>query len=99
MTLLVNREGVPLFGSIASGNQSDKTLNTAMIDQLAQALAPDALQQLIYVADSALVTGPNLSRLADAHLAFISRCPETWQRELVYYGYAGPRLNGGHAMH
>ncbi len=79
MTLLVNREGVPLFGSIASGNQSDKTLNTAMIDQLAQALAPDALQQLIYVADSALVTGPNLSRLADAHLTFISRCPETFR--------------------
>lgn len=78
MTLFVNREGVPLFGTVASGNRSDKTLNGDMIDRLTTALEPAQLQQLTYVADSALVTGPNLARLADASIRFISRCPDTF---------------------
>ena len=78
LTLFVNGHGVPLFGSVASGNQSDKTLNRAMIDRLIEALSPDQLRDLIYVADSALVTGPNLARLAAYNLQFISRCPETF---------------------
>lgn len=78
MTLFVNREGVPLFGTVESGNQSDKTLNGAMIDRLTEALDPTQLAGLIYVADSALVTGPNLARLATHAIRFISRCPETF---------------------
>jgi transposase len=78
MTLFVNREGVPLFGTVESGNQSDKTLNGAMIDRLTDALDPTQLANLIYVADSALVTGPNLDRLARHGIHFISRCPETF---------------------
>ena len=78
MTLFVNREGVSLFGTVASGNRSDKTLNGDMIDRLTTALEPAQLQQLTYVADSALVTGPNLARLPDASIRFISRCPDTF---------------------
>ena len=80
MTLFVNREGVPLFGTVASGNQSDKTLNGAMIDRLTAALDPTQLQHLIYVADSVsvLVTSANLTRLADGAIRFISRCPDTF---------------------
>lgn len=59
MTLFVNREGVPLFGTVESGHRSDKTLNAEMIDRVVQALSPDPLRDLIYVADSALVTGPH----------------------------------------
>lgn len=77
MTLFVNREGVPRFGTVESGNRSDKTLNAEMLERLEAALAPEALRQLRYVADSALVTGPNLDRLAVAGIAFVSRCPET----------------------
>ena len=40
MTLFVNREGVPLFGTVASGNQSDKTLNGDMIDRLTPGPGP-----------------------------------------------------------
>ena len=78
MTLFVNREGVPRFGMVASGNQSDKTLNRDMIDRLTAAFEPAQLQQLLYVADSALVTGANLTRLAQAAIRFISRCPDTF---------------------
>ncbi|MCY0897778.1 MAG: hypothetical protein OWU33_02380 [Firmicutes bacterium] len=78
MTLLVNREGVPLFGTGESGHRWDQTLNADMIDRLVSALNPEQLRQLISVADSALVTGPNLARLAAADLAFVSRCPETF---------------------
>jgi transposase len=78
MTLFVNREGVPLFGTVESGHRSDKTLNAEMIDRLVQALTPEQLRDLIYVADSALVTGPNLAQLESAGIRFVSRCPETF---------------------
>ncbi len=78
LTLFVNAEGVPLFGTVESGNRSDKTLNGDMLDRLVAAMAPEQLAQLVYVADSALVTGPNLTRLATQHIAFVSRCPETF---------------------
>jgi transposase len=78
LTLFVNREGVPLCGTVESGNRSDKTLNGEMIDRLIDAMDPKQLAQLIYVADSALVTGPNLARLARQQIAFVSRCPETF---------------------
>jgi transposase len=78
LTLFVNRDGVPLFGTVESGQRSDKTLNGEMLDRLVEAMAPEQLAQLIYVADSALVTGPNLTRLATQQIAFVSRCPETF---------------------
>jgi hypothetical protein len=46
-------------------------------DRLAEALGPEQLGQLIHVADSALVTGPNLARC----LRFIFLCPETFSLE------------------
>ncbi|MDA8204601.1 MAG: IS1634 family transposase [Thermaerobacter sp.] len=78
LTLFVNREGVPLFGSVESGQRSDKTLNGERLDRLVEAMAPDQLAQLIYVADAALVTGPNLAWLAAQKIAFVSRCPENF---------------------
>ena len=78
LTLFVNREGVPLFGTVESGQRSDKTLNGEMLDRLVKAMAPEQLAQLIYVADSALITGPNLARLARQQIAFVSRCPESF---------------------
>nr|WP_278281301.1 IS1634 family transposase [Sulfobacillus thermosulfidooxidans] len=78
LTLFVNREGVPLAGTVESGNRSDKTLNAEMVDRVVAAMEPEQLAQLIYVADSALVTGPNLARLDHQGVAFVSRCPDTF---------------------
>ncbi len=78
LTVFVNGEGVLRFGSVASGNTSDKTLNRRMIDDLVAAFSPEELQTLLYVADSSLVTGPNRAALRDVPLRFVSRCPTTF---------------------
>ncbi len=78
LTLFVNREGVPRFGTVESGQRSDKTLHAEMLEQWIAALEPEQLAKLLYIADSALVTGPNLERLDRQQIRFVSRCPETF---------------------
>lgn len=78
LTLFVHREGVPLFGTVESGQRSDKMLNGEMLDRLVKAMAPEQLTQLSYVADSARITGPKLERLACQQIALVSRCPESF---------------------
>ncbi len=75
LIVFVKSEGVLRFGSVGCGNTSDKTLNRRMVDDLVAEFSPRELQDLIYVADSSSVTGPNLAALRDAHLRFILRCP------------------------
>lgn len=90
--LLANREGVPLLGEIHDGNASDKKLNGDVVDAICQLFAPDQLRQLVYVADSALVTGPNLHKLQQKGLQFLSRLPETYRvaAEVKAAAWAGP---------
>ena len=78
LTLFVNREGVPRFGTVESGQRSDKTLHAEMLEQWITALEPEQLAKLLYIADSALVTGPNLKRLDRQQVRFVSRCPESF---------------------
>lgn len=79
LTCFVNRDGVPLMGTVEDGNRSDKRLNREQIDRLVQAFSPAALQDLVYVADSALVTGPNLEALAATEMRWLSRLPDTFR--------------------
>ena len=78
LALLGTRDGLSLWGEIRDGNSSDKKANAEMIAELCRCFSPEELRQCVYVADSALVTGPNLQRLADAKLRFISRLPESF---------------------
>jgi transposase len=68
-TCFVNREGVPLMGTVADGNRSDQRLNRDQIARIVRAFSPEALRDLVSIADSALVTGPTLYALAAADLA------------------------------
>lgn len=77
-TCFVNRDGVPLMGRVEDGNRSDKRLNAEQIAQLVAAFSPEALQDLVYIADSALVTGPNLDALDAAGMTWLSRLPDTF---------------------
>ena len=77
-TCFVNREGVPLMATVEDGHRSDKRLNRQQIDQIVRAFSPTAMQDLVYIADSALVTGPNLDALAATPLAWLSRLPDTF---------------------
>jgi transposase len=56
-TLCVER-AVPIWGKPEDGNASDKTLNTALLSEIAQLLAHYGVQPgaYIYIADAALVT-------------------------------------------
>jgi transposase len=78
LTLLGTREGIPIVGTVQDGNASDKRLNADMLAALGDDFAPEQLRRLVYVADSALVTGPNLATLAAQDLQFVSRLPETF---------------------
>ena len=78
LSVLVSGEGVIYQGSVDAGNASDKALNRRAIADLAAAFSPEAMADLVYVADSSLVTGDNLTALHQQGLAFISRCPENF---------------------
>ena len=76
--LFVNREGIPLFGEVRDGNLSDKTANGEMISELCRLFGPEELRKMVYVADSALVTGKNLEAMREREIAFLSRLPENF---------------------
>ena len=78
LTLLTNREGMPLWGSIERGNASDKKLNGEILDQIRDAFSPQRLLAMTYVADSAFVTRANLAKAHAIGLGFLSRLPETF---------------------
>ncbi len=74
-TWFVHRDGVPLMGTVEDGNRSDKRLNREQIDRIVAAFRPEALQDLVSIAASALVTGPNRDAVAAAGIAGLSRLP------------------------
>lgn len=76
--LLATSEGIPLRATVHDGNLPDKTWNHQILDRLKQELPPAELDRFLYVADSALVTGTNLERMAQIGLHFISRLPDTF---------------------
>ncbi|WP_235919690.1 IS1634 family transposase, partial [Heliomicrobium undosum] len=76
---LVVAEGVPVAGKVMNGNQSDKTWNRDVIDELAGLVAHHVSQKVMYIADSALVTFENLKRLHDVQMLFVTRLPGTYQ--------------------
>jgi transposase len=70
---------IPLWGRLADGNASDKTLNNELLSRISAHLgqfgvAPGAF---IYIADSALITPDNLRQMGD-ETWFISRLPASY---------------------
>jgi len=81
--LSVTPDKVPVSGNVKSGNTSDKTWNFDFIENLAESLDPEILHQVIYIADSALISEDNLEKMAKHKLRFISRLPGTFGLEKV----------------
>ena len=75
ISLLCVEGNLPLHAEILDGNSSDKKINGNILKQLPQIMAGHgvARREFIYVADSALVTGDNLTIIDD--MLFISRLP------------------------
>lgn len=74
-------EKIPLFADVLSGNIDDKSWNGDVIEQIAGSLKYLNLQDVIHVADSALVTKENLLSMNDEEYTFISRLPATFGLE------------------
>ena len=70
--------GVPIFGRSLDGNSSDKDSNHEMLTRISSIMAKHGLGPgaFVYVADSAMVTGPNLKALGSNR--FITRLPATY---------------------
>lgn len=76
--LLATAEGIPFRATVHDGNLADKRWNHQILDRLKQELSPAELDRLLYVADSALVTRPNLQKITGLGLRFVSRLPEVF---------------------
>ena len=77
--LLCVERGVPIFGRCIDGNASDKTNNNKMLTKISSLMAKHGLGQgaFTYVADSALVTEPNLELLSST--PFVTRLPGVYR--------------------
>ncbi|WP_127586918.1 IS1634 family transposase [Paenibacillus koleovorans] len=76
--LAVSPERIPVLANVENGNTSDKTWNHTFIRKLRQTLSQEDWQQLLYVADSALITKRNLKYMKRLHLRFVSRLPDVF---------------------
>ena len=61
------------------GNTSDKAWNLRLVRELSRHLPAERLRQMLYVADSALVTKTNLAALAEQGYRFVSRLPAVFR--------------------
>jgi transposase len=76
-SLLCVEGNLPVHGGILDGNTSDKKTNGGIIAELPQIMSRHGVEDIIYVADSALVTEENLSLMGDG-ISFVSRFPENF---------------------
>ena len=71
--------GVTLCANVDAGNQDDHTWNHENVTRLAGLLKEETDKQLLYVADSAVVTEENLNLLGEEKIHFVSRLPSTFK--------------------
>jgi len=69
------RDGVVVYGDVASGNTQDMVANGHWITQVREQLGVDDHDFLLYIADSAVVTEENLNVMRLFHQDLISRLP------------------------
>jgi len=77
--MATTRDGIPLFAEALDGNTSDKGWNLSMVKKLAKYLPEKRLKDMLYVADSSLVTKANLQAVAEEGYHFVSRLPATFR--------------------
>lgn len=92
--LSVTEDKVPVVAEVISGNVNDKSWNFDFIEKLASNLTPEMLKEVIYVADSALITEANLEKLKNHNLKFISLLPGNFslEKELKDQAWADGRF-------
>jgi transposase len=79
-SLLCVDHGIPIYSKLHDGNASDKNINRNIIPEMVKRMRKLGRKDFIYVADSALITPDNLSRINDwdGGCLFLSRLPMTY---------------------
>jgi transposase len=77
--LSVQEKGLPLSGELLSGNESDQNWNPQTVEELSQMLLNNGYENVIFLADCALISTQSLKNLAERNVQFISRFPETFK--------------------
>ena len=75
----VTDDHFPVIAEVRNGNTSDKTWNYDLINRLRKWIGN--IEDVTYVADSSLVSGPNLKAMKEQGVRFISRIPGTFKPE------------------
>ena len=70
--------GCVLGGSLLSGNTSDRTWHPQRLDQLDSDYPEDFWQGSYYIADSALMTEPALTKIGALGMYWLGRLPATF---------------------
>lgn len=78
--LVVSGDGIPIIGEAMDGNTQDKVWKRRVLEELVEKLS-GSLGDLVYVADSAVVTKDNLDIAAHKGIKFISRLPAVFNQE------------------
>lgn len=76
--MAVTPERIPLLTKIEDGNTSDVKWNMEFIKKLREALTEEDWSNILYQADSALLSKGNLDGLANYKLNFLSWLPDTF---------------------
>jgi len=74
----VTPERIPILAHVENGNTDDKSWNLDFIKKLRETLSKEEWDNVVYQADSALITTDNLRNIR-GQLHFISRLPETFK--------------------
>ena len=77
--LSVQENGFPISGELLSGNASDKNWNPQMVEDLSAMLFENGYKDVLFLADSALISTESLRNLSHRGVQFISRFPETFK--------------------
>ena len=77
--MLCIHRNIPIIGGCESGNESDKTINNAVLTNLSKHMAVHGLGEgaFVYIADSSFVSPDNLEAIGDN--LFITRLPFTYK--------------------
>jgi len=79
---IVTSEGIPIVHKTLDGNTSDCLWNQEAIVTLADILK-ERLREVVYIADSKLVTEPNFKLMNQYQVRFISRVPDSFCAKLA----------------
>ncbi|WP_335873066.1 IS1634 family transposase, partial [Bacillus sp. 2205SS5-2] len=70
---------IPIVAKVENGNTSDVKWNMEFVQKLRETLSEEDWSNLLYQADSALISKGNLQDLAAHQLDFLSRLPDTFR--------------------